>query len=193
MSDTQLLHLVIGGELSKLDRAEFEDLSKLDFVGAFPNYKGRLRRLERRGAAHRGQCAYALFHHSRPPSARSGNGRDARSLIHESGGLFSRLWRDYIARYKLDIAALVPTLALVAGAGVSYAIILKYATDAIVAGDAEVIWFWPLVTLGATAVRAIAMWPTSDHLARPCAQSAARSARRDVRQANERRFRAFRT
>ncbi|HWA21171.1 MAG TPA: DUF4170 domain-containing protein [Caulobacterales bacterium] len=35
----QLLHLVIGGELSRLDKAQFEDLSKIDFVGAFPNYK----------------------------------------------------------------------------------------------------------------------------------------------------------
>ncbi|MES1203984.1 MAG: DUF4170 domain-containing protein [Pseudomonadota bacterium] len=35
----QLLHLVIGGELSRLDKAQFEDLSKIDFVGAFPDYK----------------------------------------------------------------------------------------------------------------------------------------------------------
>lgn len=35
----QLLHLVIGGELSRLDKTQFEDLSKIDFVGAFPNYK----------------------------------------------------------------------------------------------------------------------------------------------------------
>ena len=35
----QLLHLVIGGELSRLDKAQFEDLAKIDFVGAFPNYK----------------------------------------------------------------------------------------------------------------------------------------------------------
>ena len=39
MSDArQLLHLVIGGELKKLDKPEFEDLAKLHFVGAFPNY-----------------------------------------------------------------------------------------------------------------------------------------------------------
>jgi myo-inositol-1(or 4)-monophosphatase len=37
--DRQLLHLVIGGELKRLDKAIFEDLSKIDFVGAFPNYK----------------------------------------------------------------------------------------------------------------------------------------------------------
>jgi myo-inositol-1(or 4)-monophosphatase len=35
----QLLHLVIGGELKKLDTPEFADLSHVDFVGAFPNYK----------------------------------------------------------------------------------------------------------------------------------------------------------
>jgi myo-inositol-1(or 4)-monophosphatase len=40
MSDRQLLHLVIGGELKALDSVEFEDLGKLDFVGAFANYKG---------------------------------------------------------------------------------------------------------------------------------------------------------
>lgn len=35
----QLLHLVIGGELKRLDRPEFENLAALDFVGAFPNYR----------------------------------------------------------------------------------------------------------------------------------------------------------
>lgn len=39
MSDKQLLHLVIGGELKSLAAHEFADLSKIDFVGAFPNYK----------------------------------------------------------------------------------------------------------------------------------------------------------
>jgi myo-inositol-1(or 4)-monophosphatase len=35
----QLLHLVIGGELKDVQDVEFADLSKVDFVGAFPNYK----------------------------------------------------------------------------------------------------------------------------------------------------------
>ncbi len=39
MPDRQLLHLVIGGELKTVGGAEFEDLSKVDFVGAFPNYR----------------------------------------------------------------------------------------------------------------------------------------------------------
>jgi hypothetical protein len=34
----QLLHLVFGGELTKLDGTEFRDLGKLDVVGIFPNY-----------------------------------------------------------------------------------------------------------------------------------------------------------
>jgi hypothetical protein len=34
----QLLHLVFGGELTKLDGSEFRDLDKLDIVGIFPNY-----------------------------------------------------------------------------------------------------------------------------------------------------------
>lgn len=35
----QLLHIVIGGELKDVSGVEFEDLSKIDFVGAYPNYK----------------------------------------------------------------------------------------------------------------------------------------------------------
>jgi hypothetical protein len=34
----QLLHLVLGGELSRLDDVEFKDLSKVDIVGVYPNY-----------------------------------------------------------------------------------------------------------------------------------------------------------
>jgi myo-inositol-1(or 4)-monophosphatase len=35
----QLLHLVIGGELKDVAGVEFRDLAKVDFIGAFPNYK----------------------------------------------------------------------------------------------------------------------------------------------------------
>ena len=34
----QLLHLVFGGELKDVDHLEFRDLSRLDFVGAYPDY-----------------------------------------------------------------------------------------------------------------------------------------------------------
>jgi hypothetical protein len=40
MSDKQLLHLVIGGEMTSLAGApEFKDLTKVDLVGAYPNYE----------------------------------------------------------------------------------------------------------------------------------------------------------
>ncbi|MDO9335708.1 MAG: DUF4170 domain-containing protein [Caulobacter sp.] len=38
MSDKQLLHLVIGGELKNVSATEFADLSKVEFVGAFASY-----------------------------------------------------------------------------------------------------------------------------------------------------------
>jgi hypothetical protein len=34
----QLLHLVFGGELTALDKIEFNNLKALDIVGIFPNY-----------------------------------------------------------------------------------------------------------------------------------------------------------
>ena len=34
----QLLHLVLGGELTELGSNEFKDLNKIDIVGVFPNY-----------------------------------------------------------------------------------------------------------------------------------------------------------
>jgi hypothetical protein len=34
----QLLHLVFGGQLTELDKVEFDDLKKLDVVGIYPNY-----------------------------------------------------------------------------------------------------------------------------------------------------------
>ena len=34
----QLLHLVLGGELKRLDSVEFKDLSSVDLVGVYPNY-----------------------------------------------------------------------------------------------------------------------------------------------------------
>ena len=34
----QLLHLVLGGELTELGGNEFKDLDKVEMVGVFPNY-----------------------------------------------------------------------------------------------------------------------------------------------------------
>jgi hypothetical protein len=38
----QLLHFVFGGELSSPDHIEFKDLTKLDIVGMYPNYREAL-------------------------------------------------------------------------------------------------------------------------------------------------------
>jgi hypothetical protein len=37
--DQQLLHLVLGGELSSIEGVTFKDLDKVDIVGVYPNYK----------------------------------------------------------------------------------------------------------------------------------------------------------
>jgi subfamily B ATP-binding cassette protein MsbA len=74
------------------------------------------------------------------------------------GGLFGRLWREYVSRYLRDIALLVPVLAIVAAAGISYALILKYATDGIIARDATFVVWAPIAVLVAVSVRAIALW-----------------------------------
>ena len=42
MPDKQLLHLLIGGELADVEHNEFRDLSKVDLVGAYPNYQEAL-------------------------------------------------------------------------------------------------------------------------------------------------------
>ena len=39
----QLLHLVFGGELERLDDITFRDLDKLDMVGIYPSYADALR------------------------------------------------------------------------------------------------------------------------------------------------------
>ena len=38
MPESQLLHIVIGGELQAIDKPAFRDLKNVEFVGAFPNY-----------------------------------------------------------------------------------------------------------------------------------------------------------
>lgn len=37
-AEPQLLHLVIGGELSSLDGVTFANLDEVDIVGVYPNY-----------------------------------------------------------------------------------------------------------------------------------------------------------
>jgi subfamily B ATP-binding cassette protein MsbA len=72
--------------------------------------------------------------------------------------LFGRLWRDFVSRYLGEIAVLTPALAIVAAAGVSYAIILKFTVDSLNANELNVIVWAPAAILAATGVRAIALW-----------------------------------
>ena len=43
MSDKELLHLVIGGELKDVAGNEFREPDKVEFVGAYPNYEEAFR------------------------------------------------------------------------------------------------------------------------------------------------------
>lgn len=60
----QLLHLVFGGELASTEDITFKDLSKLDVVGMYPNYREALKAW--RGAAQRtvdnAQMRYFVVH-----------------------------------------------------------------------------------------------------------------------------------
>jgi len=60
----QLLHLVFGGRLEKVDATAFKDTSALDIVGIFPSYAEALRAW--RGAAQRtvddAQMRYFIVH-----------------------------------------------------------------------------------------------------------------------------------
>jgi myo-inositol-1(or 4)-monophosphatase len=51
MSENQLLHLVIGGELKEVGSVEFRDLAKVDLVGAYPNYQEAFRAWQARAQA----------------------------------------------------------------------------------------------------------------------------------------------
>ena len=82
MSDTprkQLRHLVIGGELKSLGTVEFKDLSQIDFVGAFPNYKAAFDAWK--GAAQRtvdnAHMRYFILHAHRLLDPETGKSHDA--------------------------------------------------------------------------------------------------------------------
>ena len=71
-----------------------------------------------------------------------------------TGKLVSRLWRDFVSRYAFDIGALIPALALVALSGISYALLLKYTTESIQAGDLAAIALAPVAAIIASVIRA---------------------------------------
>ena len=75
-----------------------------------------------------------------------------------ANAILARLWRQYIWRYKMDLLALAPVLAIVAGASASYAWILKFATDSIQSENLALIALVPLAVIGIVTVRAAGMW-----------------------------------
>jgi len=60
----QLLHLVFGGEVTSPDRIEFKDLTALDLVGIFPDYKSALSawRAKAQASVDNAQMRYFVVH-----------------------------------------------------------------------------------------------------------------------------------
>ncbi|MEQ1820233.1 MAG: ABC transporter ATP-binding protein [Terricaulis sp.] len=75
-----------------------------------------------------------------------------------ANAILDRLWRQYIWRFKMDLAALAPVLMLVAAASASYAWILKFATDSIQSENLELIALVPIAVIGIVTARAAGMW-----------------------------------
>jgi hypothetical protein len=64
VTPVQLLHLVFGGELTSTDQIDFKDLSKLDLVGIYPNYKAAYDawRAKAHGSVDNAQMRYFVVH-----------------------------------------------------------------------------------------------------------------------------------
>lgn len=60
----QLLHLVFGGELQDLAGYDFQDLSKLDIVGIYPNYASAhaVWKAKAQGSVDNAQMRYFIVH-----------------------------------------------------------------------------------------------------------------------------------
>jgi hypothetical protein len=69
MADTQqqpkqLLHLVLGGELSSVADVQFKDLDKIDIVGVYPNYATAYTawRAKAQGSVDNAEMRYFIVH-----------------------------------------------------------------------------------------------------------------------------------
>ena len=60
----QLLHLVLGGELSSVADVQFRDLSKVDIVGLYPNYASAYAawRAKAQGTVDNAEMRYFIVH-----------------------------------------------------------------------------------------------------------------------------------
>lgn len=79
MSNKQLLHLVIGGELKTLDKVEFRDLNEIHFLGAFPSYKAAYDawKAAAQGTVDNAQMRYFILHAHRLLDPETGKQHDA--------------------------------------------------------------------------------------------------------------------
>ena len=77
-SRKQLLHLVLGGELRDVTGVEFRDLTKIHFVGAYPDYKSAFEAWK--GVAQRtvdnAQVRYFILHAHRLLDPETGRSHD---------------------------------------------------------------------------------------------------------------------
>jgi hypothetical protein len=69
MADTQqqpkqLLHLVLGGELTSVADVQFKDLNKIDIVGVYPNYATAYAawRAKAQGSVDNAEMRYFIVH-----------------------------------------------------------------------------------------------------------------------------------
>ena len=76
----QLLHLVFGGELNRIDTTEFKDLRKLDIVGVYPNYATAYAawKAKAQQTVHNAEVRYFIVHLHRLLDPESPGARPAR-------------------------------------------------------------------------------------------------------------------
>jgi hypothetical protein len=60
----QLLHLVLGGELTSIDSMEFKDVGHIDVVGVFPDYESaeKVWRAKAQATVDSAQTRYFIVH-----------------------------------------------------------------------------------------------------------------------------------
>ena len=75
-----------------------------------------------------------------------------------SASLIARLWRQFVRPHSAMLWALVPVLIVVALTATAYGFIMKLTTDALSEGRTDVLTFAPLAVIGATTLRAAAIW-----------------------------------
>jgi subfamily B ATP-binding cassette protein MsbA len=83
------------------------------------------------------------------------------SRVMTAGPVIGRFWTGFVKPYRGDIIKIAPVLVLVAIAGASYGVIMKYAVDAVSAERLADINLVPVAVIAATCVRAAAMWSQS--------------------------------